>query len=599
MSQVGLEFIARNRAQGEMARFNRSLVSMRRSLLRIVGLSGGIYGVQRALRSITSAYIVQERAEMALAAALRNTDGQYRENLKSMKAFAAELQKQTIYGDELILSQMAYGRNLGIVTHQLEDATVAAVGLAAKYRLDLSAAMMLVGRASQGQTQMLTRYGIILSETLTDQEKFNELLRIGADAFTLAQAETETAGGRLQQMVNRWGDVKEVIAGKGGVIDAFEDLMDVIEDYGPRVVPILVQVTSAMLKLVEVWDKTRDFHVWLMRLTGAPADLIHQVSGSLDFGGEDVRRHPLSRLTPNEQIQRMADLFGTRSGLEGPEAAGGGGVGGGAGGADMSDVIKQRVRDVQDFIRNAHYLTRTEKIAYLKDFQAEHAATLEDVTEAERALNNEIMMLERSRLDQMKVYFAEMRENAQSAYLFQMEAAAAYNRQVRSDFGSMWDPFIDGSQSAEEAMKSFFQDLFLNLAKAQAQMAMLQLWDQGIGPAFGGLGQMLFGATAMHGGGVAGRDGVGRIVAASAFAGANRYHKGLASDEFPAILQEGERVRPAGAGPEIVIDKYIERVDATDQASFDAQLYRSRQTLGDLSIMGNRSNHPTRRGGRG
>ncbi len=71
--------------------------------------------------------------------------------------------------------------------------------------------MMLIGRASQGQTQMLTRYGIILDENLTAQEKFNEVLKIGATAFELAEAEAETTSGSLKQMKNALGDIAEVI----------------------------------------------------------------------------------------------------------------------------------------------------------------------------------------------------------------------------------------------------------------------------------------------------------------------------------------------------------------------------------------------------
>lgn len=53
-------------------------------------------------------------------------------------------------------------------------------------------------------------------------------------------------------------------------------------------------------------------------------------------------------------------------------------------------------------------------------------------------------------------------------------------------------------------------------------------------------------ATQFHAGGVVGSGGVSRSVPASVFIGAPRFHTGLASDEFPAILQRGETVIPAG-----------------------------------------------------
>jgi len=155
------------------------------------------------------ANIQQEDAENALAVALRNHGAAVDSLMPKFKKFASEMQRQTIYGDELVLSQMAYAQNLGVTTDKLEGATKAAIGLAAKYRIDLQTAMMLVGRAALGQTQMLTRYGIVLEETLSPQEKFNALLKIGAGAFKLAKAEVHTFSGALKQMRNELGDAME------------------------------------------------------------------------------------------------------------------------------------------------------------------------------------------------------------------------------------------------------------------------------------------------------------------------------------------------------------------------------------------------------
>jgi len=175
--KVVLELLAKNKAKGELAAFQSQtakmtsgLKSMSRTILGLAGLGGGLYLLQKAFRGTLSATAEQEKSENLLRAAIGS-------NIVEMKKYAATLQSMTIYGDEQILSQMAYGANLGITTEKLQAATKAAIGLAAKFRLDLSSAMMLVGRASQGQTQLLTRYGIVLDETLTPQEKFNELLK--------------------------------------------------------------------------------------------------------------------------------------------------------------------------------------------------------------------------------------------------------------------------------------------------------------------------------------------------------------------------------------------------------------------------------------
>jgi hypothetical protein len=63
----------------------------------------------------------------------------------------------------------------------------------------------------------------------------------------------------------------------------------------------------------------------------------------------------------------------------------------------------------------------------------------------------------------------------------------------------------------------------------------------GFGGLFGGGGADVM---AMHTGGLVGATNTGlfRTVSPNLFAGASRFHDGLGDDEFPAILQKGERV---------------------------------------------------------
>ena len=204
----------------------------------------------------------QEDAVKSLSAAL-DIGGQKMSRLTPIfENYASALQKQTIYGDEVILAQMAYGKNLGITTDKLKAATKAAIGLAAKFNLDLKTSMMLVGRASQGQTQMLTRYGITLDDTLGPQEKFNELLKIGADNFGLAEAQTQTTAGRLKQLSNTWGDLKELI---GGSVVEFYNLNGVLEGI-KNTIEKIQGTTDAKNKSLELdkkleeWNKAHPFN---------------------------------------------------------------------------------------------------------------------------------------------------------------------------------------------------------------------------------------------------------------------------------------------------------------------------------------------------
>ena len=151
----------------------------------------------------------QERAESALKAALDKANEGTAENIAMLGEQAAAIQKVTTYGDEEILMHMANARNMGVETSQLDKATRAAIGLAKAYNVDVKTAMLLITRANKGQTQMLTRYGIVLDQTLSETGKFQQLLKIGESGFQLAMAETETLSGKLKQLKNVWGDAGE------------------------------------------------------------------------------------------------------------------------------------------------------------------------------------------------------------------------------------------------------------------------------------------------------------------------------------------------------------------------------------------------------
>ena len=253
-TRLALEIIAKNKAKGELAGFQRSLGATQRTLQRFSSAALGMVGIASvgfALKSVTSAAIQQEQAIADLTAAMRNNSDQSNVTVTDMTKFAAAMQKVTIYGDEQIISQMAYAQNLGVTTDKLKDATTAAIGLAAKYRLDLQAAMMLVGRASQGQTQMLTRYGIVLKEGLTDQQKFAEVLRIGAESFSLAEDAAKTSGGQLAQFKNVVGDLKEEI-GKG----LLPTLLDVVKALN-QAITLLPKVEKGYVKALDRAFPTR------------------------------------------------------------------------------------------------------------------------------------------------------------------------------------------------------------------------------------------------------------------------------------------------------------------------------------------------------
>ena len=154
----------------------------------------------------------QEDAVTSLEASLRNTGLEVEENSSRLRSYASEIQNVTRYGDELILSGTALAQNIGrFSAEELPKVQKAAVGLAATYKMDLNTAFQLIGRASKGQTQMLTRYGIVLDSTKSKEEQFAEIMEIGAKNFRIAEDEANNGSGALEQYANLIGDLKEKI----------------------------------------------------------------------------------------------------------------------------------------------------------------------------------------------------------------------------------------------------------------------------------------------------------------------------------------------------------------------------------------------------
>ena len=178
--------------------------------LALHSLFGAYNLVSRALGGLTTRSNIQEDAETSLRAALRATGLEVENNFERLRNYASAIQGVTRYGDEAIISGTALMQNIAKLGEDtLPLAQRAAVGLAARYRIDLQTAFQLIGRAAAGQTQTLTRYGIVVDSTLSKEEQFQEILRQGIDGFQIAKEEAESGAGALEQFQNVVGDLQE------------------------------------------------------------------------------------------------------------------------------------------------------------------------------------------------------------------------------------------------------------------------------------------------------------------------------------------------------------------------------------------------------
>lgn len=209
---VGTRFIVKNEATAGIRSIDRQFQSLTRSAKGLAGAFGvglGVGAIAGGLRSITAAAVEHDRAVRGMRAAYELTGVATKDNIAAAELFAKRMQGVTTHSDEAILSQMAYAANMGISADEMEQATKAAIGLAARYSKDLPTAMRLVALARKGETGQLKEMGIVIDKNMSALEKYNELVRQGAEGFSLAAAEAKTLSGRAEQLGNTWQDVKE------------------------------------------------------------------------------------------------------------------------------------------------------------------------------------------------------------------------------------------------------------------------------------------------------------------------------------------------------------------------------------------------------
>ncbi len=141
--------------------------------------------------------------------------------LEANLAYATSLQKITKYDDEAIVATMQLLTTFGLHDEQLRKTTELTAELASGLGVDLRSAAMLLGKAFAGETSTLSRYGIIIDESIPKSERFAEAMRLIQQRFGGAAAgEAQTFLGKVEQLKNSFDDLKEKIGGH--VIPVFD-----------------------------------------------------------------------------------------------------------------------------------------------------------------------------------------------------------------------------------------------------------------------------------------------------------------------------------------------------------------------------------------
>jgi hypothetical protein len=204
------------RLQQDMAQATRTVDSFGSAIKTAASVAAAVWAsanVAGFVRDSMQAYMDQERAVNKMTVAMKNQGDYSKTALQGMIDYSAQIQKTTTVADEAALSVMANLKSYGMLDEEIKTATRLAADFAAAKKeegMTITQASEIIGKAYVGQTERLSRYGIVIDTTKSKSEQFQEVMDQLQQRFGgAAAAELETYEGQWENLENRFGEIKE------------------------------------------------------------------------------------------------------------------------------------------------------------------------------------------------------------------------------------------------------------------------------------------------------------------------------------------------------------------------------------------------------
>ena len=230
-----------------------------KALAAAAGIGFGIKQIKSFLNTSEEYFKVQFSAEKQLEQIMHNVTGATEEQVKATKEWASALQKVGVIGDEVTLSGLQelgkYVTNtdsLKQLSTAMDDLIAQEYGLSASADNAASTASML-GKALNGQTEILRRNGIIFTDAQekvlkygTEQERVAMLAQvIESRVGGMNEALANTPAGRLKQLSNTFGDIREKFG------EAYTNLKALLIPALEQVAGLLAQVADLAVRATQ------------------------------------------------------------------------------------------------------------------------------------------------------------------------------------------------------------------------------------------------------------------------------------------------------------------------------------------------------------
>ncbi|MDD4995725.1 MAG: hypothetical protein PHW53_04675 [Patescibacteria group bacterium] len=220
--------------------------------------------VSSAVKSVVNAAAESEAAWNRVEASLKRHNYAVKGNIDAIKNFATEMQRTRGISDELVGEGIQRLIDAGNSLTQSFNISRVAADLAAGTNMDYYSAVELLTKASEGFTSTLSRYGIVLDESIPKSQRFQMALeQINRKFGGAAQAEMNTYAGQVKILEQNWDDLKESIGEQLIpelllLVKQFNLVMDTIDRTGGgiwnfiKAIGVITQGTDLDRRLIEM-----------------------------------------------------------------------------------------------------------------------------------------------------------------------------------------------------------------------------------------------------------------------------------------------------------------------------------------------------------
>jgi hypothetical protein len=284
------------------------------SLRTIIAATFAYRAIQRFgkfLGSLLTLYQQQEDSTRMLAESLAGWNNYSKEMVKQLTAQAMAMQHVVNVDNEEIESMMALLASYGMTGDEIKRVIGLTIDFSKAKRIELKAAVDLVGKAFVGYTGTLSRYGIILDRNLSREEKYAATLE-ALNAFVgFSAGVTETYSGKVGVLGKAYDDMKKqmgavIVKGveQSGMLDTLSNAVEHVTGWLIKWEPVLSSMVSGALedfraKLVEITVTMQegDLPRWLFTLGNA-----FQIAGKFVSAGATHIANGLTNIVISMQI---------------------------------------------------------------------------------------------------------------------------------------------------------------------------------------------------------------------------------------------------------------------------------------------------------